>query len=657
MKKILTCCFLLTITLLLSALTFAEENAAVLEEVIVTATRYEEKLTSIPANISVISEGNIKDSTAQNIPDLLRTEIGIHVNDITGNRRTFSVDLRGFGETASSNTLVLVDGRRINQADLSGVDWTQIPLERVERIEIIRGGRGSVLYGDNATGGVINIITKEGGKFKAVSELAAGSYDTFRGNAYFRGSLNNLTLNVLGRYFASDGYRNNSDTEAKDLGANVSYYVKDFMKLLFSSGYHKDNTGLPGALKKSDFDAGFSRRESKNPNDFAEVEDYYFQVVPEIYFFNDDIFKIDTSFRKRAFLSFASGDFGNFLGDSEIDTVTLSPQIIFKNDMSKVKNTLILGADYLKAENDVENKSLFLGVSQKWIFDMDKKNYGYYAHDEINIADILYLSGGYRHDRAEFNFPITTDNKTMDEDLYTAGINYAFNKNSYAYFSFSKSFRYPLLDEFYSFYTNSFTKLIPQTSDSYEFGIRHYFINGVYAHVNLFRINTYDEIFFNPVAFTNENLDGETRRDGIEVSLSAEMNKWLTVRGGYAYLNAKIKCGTFKGNSVPNVPKHKATLEVISTLGKGFTVALNGIYIGERPFISDFSNDFSNQTSYVVLNGKITYQWKALKAFLDINNLFNKKYSEYGVIGGIPLEKAFYPSPRRNFLAGLSVEL
>src|SRR4030043_987550 len=134
MIKILTCCFLFTITLFLPALTFAEENAAVLEEVIVTATRYEEKLTIIPANVSCISEGNIKNSTAQNIPDLLRTEIGIYVNDITGNRRTFTVDLGGFGETAPSNTLVLVDGRRINQVDLSGVVWTQIPLERVERI-------------------------------------------------------------------------------------------------------------------------------------------------------------------------------------------------------------------------------------------------------------------------------------------------------------------------------------------------------------------------------------------------------------------------------------------------------------------------------------------------------------------------------------------
>lgn len=128
------------------------DDKTTIGEVVVTATRYEEKTTDVPASVSVITEEDIKRSTAQNIPDLLRTLPGVLVNDITGNRRSFTVDLRGFGETAPLNTLVLVDGRRLNEPDLSGVDWTEIPIERVSRIEVIRGGRGSVLYGDNATG-------------------------------------------------------------------------------------------------------------------------------------------------------------------------------------------------------------------------------------------------------------------------------------------------------------------------------------------------------------------------------------------------------------------------------------------------------------------------------------------------------------------------
>src|SRR4030043_625099 len=160
LKLIICILSLITFYFLLFTLSFAAEEIK-LEEVVVTATRYEEQPSKVSSNITVITEKDINSSSAQNIPELLRTEIGIQVNDITGNRRNYTVDLRGFGETASLNTLVLVDGRRINQPDLSGVDWTEIPLERVKRIEIIRGGRGSILYGDNTTGGVINIIKKK----------------------------------------------------------------------------------------------------------------------------------------------------------------------------------------------------------------------------------------------------------------------------------------------------------------------------------------------------------------------------------------------------------------------------------------------------------------------------------------------------------------
>jgi iron complex outermembrane receptor protein len=376
--KFLFCFMILTIFLQSHAtLILAEEKIPILEEIVVTATRYEEKTSSVPASVTVISEKDIQESTAQTIPDILRMEVGIHVNDITGNRRTFTVDVRGFGETASFNTLVLVDGRKVNEPDLSGVDWTVIPLERVKRIEIIRGGSGSVLYGDNASGGVINIITKEGDTLKGGAEIASGSYSTFKSDAYASGNLDHLSFYLSGRYFTSDGYRENSDTEAKDLGANLNYYASDVVKLYVSGGYHKDDTGLPGALKESDFAAGISRTGSTHPNDFADVEDYYIQAVPEIYLSTDNVFKIDASFRKRNWVSFATGDWGSFTGNSEINTVIFSPQILIKNSIDKVKNSLILGVDYRNADNDIVNKSLFFGFSSTRMFDLKKDDYGY----------------------------------------------------------------------------------------------------------------------------------------------------------------------------------------------------------------------------------------------------------------------------------------
>ena len=641
-----------------SSFVSATEPLIALDDIVVTATRYEEVVSTIPASVTVITRDDIEDSSAKDVPELLGTHAAIHVSDITGNRRTFNVDLRGFGEAASSNTLLLIDGRRVNEPDLSAVDWTLVPLQNVERIEIVRGGRGSVLYGDNASGGVINIITRQGQALDFGGELAVGSFGTFTSNTYFSDKYENLAYYVTGNYTTSDGYRENSDTETEDVGLNLNYYINDFLKLRMSSGYHHDRTGMPGALKESDFDAGASRTDSTHPHDYMDVEDYYFKGGPQFFFSNDNEFTLDVTYRKREFLSFATGDFGYFEGDSEIETVTVSPHLLLKNSLGKAENTLTLGVDYTQDENNIVNESLFFGDSSRGKYDLEKENYGYYMHNEINIADKLYLSGGYRHDRAEFTFrPSSPDDIDMTKDLYTAGINYAYHNKSYIYVSFSRSFRYPLLDELYSFFTNTVnTRLKPQETDDFELGIRHYVDDDAYFHVNVFRMDTEDEIVFNPITYTNGNLDGTVRRDGIEIAFFANPFDRLTLKGAYTYIDAEIRGGTFEGSTVPNVPEHTISFGAVSTFGNGFTVNVNGSYVGERPFISDFSNDYSDQEDYFVLNSKIQYQINYLKLFLSINNLLDEDYSGYGVLGGFPLEKSYYPSPERNFLAGLAVD-
>jgi iron complex outermembrane receptor protein len=122
-----------------------EGSGAFLEEVVVTGSRIEEKIAAVPANITVITEDDIRASNAKSVPEILRYQEGIVVRDLLGTGKTAQVDLRGLGESGASNTLVLVDGRRVNAVDLSGVNWSQIPIDQVARIEILRG-TGTVLY-------------------------------------------------------------------------------------------------------------------------------------------------------------------------------------------------------------------------------------------------------------------------------------------------------------------------------------------------------------------------------------------------------------------------------------------------------------------------------------------------------------------------------
>ncbi len=639
------------------------EQAVDLGEVISTASRYEELVESVPANVTVIKAEDIRKSTARNIPDLLRSQVGVFVNDITGNGRSFSVDIRGFGAamTAQTNTLVLIDGRRVNQPDLSGTDWSLISLDRIERIEVIRGGRGSVLYGDNATGGVINIITKSGKGlegFQAKADVMAGSYDTFDASASASGSTQKASYALSARYSDSEGYRDNSETEFKDIGGNAAWYAADWLEINFSGDYHKDNAGLPGSILRSDFAKGVSRTDSLTPDNFADVEDYYFKAGPQAYFWNNSVFRADASYRKRSSVFDISFTGGNFVGDTDIETNAFAPQVVFKEKIFGKENSLTIGFDYEKATEDILNTSVFFGTASVGDFELEKESTGYYIQDEFKPVEAVALSAGARYDRARFEFdPGRPDHVTMDETAYNAGASCNFHKKSYVYFGYSKSFRYPVLDEFFNFSTNTVnTNLDAQTSDDYEVGARHYFSETFFADVNFFLLDTENEIFYNTVTFANENLDGDTRRQGVELTLAKEFER-MKLKATYSYTDAEIRGGQYSGEHIPNVPEHKASFDSEFELGAGFLLALTGIYVGERPFDSDFANQFDDQDDYFLLNAKILYKWKNFTPFVNLNNITNEEYSEYGVLGGFPTEEAFYPSPKFNFMVGITAEM
>ncbi|MGD8702853.1 MAG: TonB-dependent receptor plug domain-containing protein, partial [Desulfosarcina sp.] len=166
--------FILTLSCLMpfSAVPAAEEGDArppraeesrvyEMEAVVVTASRIEEEIREVPRNVTVITAEDIEQATSNYVPDLLARETGVVLKSFFGTDKNAGVDIRGMGETSVSNVLVLVDGFRLNSPDLAGPDFSSLPIDEIERIEIVRGAN-SVVYGSGAVGGVVNIITKRG---------------------------------------------------------------------------------------------------------------------------------------------------------------------------------------------------------------------------------------------------------------------------------------------------------------------------------------------------------------------------------------------------------------------------------------------------------------------------------------------------------------
>ena len=177
---------LIVSSIILAPYTFGQLSAEELSPVVVSATRSTQSLVTTPSSITIITSDDIENSGASNIAEVLNTQASIQLNDLFGNGSRVQVSMRGFADNAKSNVLILVDGRRLNNPDLAAPDLSGVALKDVKQIEIIHGSAGT-RFGDQAVGGVINIITKTPEKYSAHAEVEIGSFNSKN----LRGSISN----------------------------------------------------------------------------------------------------------------------------------------------------------------------------------------------------------------------------------------------------------------------------------------------------------------------------------------------------------------------------------------------------------------------------------------------------------------------------------
>ena len=455
----------------------AQEKEATLEEVVVTATRDVQEIRKVPANVTVITEEEISQSNARFVVDLLRDEVGVLVRDFYGTGKNATVDIRGFGETGPLNTLVLVDGRRANAMDLSGVDWTQIPLDQIERIEIVRGA-SSVLYGDNAVGGVVNIITKRPEKtLSAGAQGALGSYHYHKESGSVGGKWGPLSAMLNAGYQATEGYRDNGFFRAKDVGGKVIYDLNEQISLNVNAGFHRDDSGLPGGLPKPIYEQ--DRRATISPNDKAETDDLYLTSGVKVKLREMGRIEADLSYRHREVSDFfRSYDFED---RRNLTTWGFVPQYILDKPLWGHGHKLTAGLDYYSSDSNVDSEYVLSGTVFYDGLEIKKKSTGLYVLDEFSILENLIFSVGGRYEWVNYKVHQTSTNKKDEvrdaEPAWTLGLDYLFGQKSSAFLSAKRSFRFPVSDELIQFFpvfqANPLMK--PQVGYDYEAGIRHAF--------------------------------------------------------------------------------------------------------------------------------------------------------------------------------------
>jgi iron complex outermembrane receptor protein len=599
----------------------------------------------------VITKKKIEESTAQNVVDLLKDQVDVVVRDVYGNGKSASVDIRGFGEFGNLNVLVLVDGRRVNDIDLSGVDWAQIPKDQVERIEIVRGS-GSVLYGDNATGGVINIITKRPEKtFSANAEAVGGSYGFNRQSASVSGKWGPLSGILNASHNSTEGYRENGFLRGQDVGGRMIYDLNENISFNLSGSFHQDDQGLPGPLPKAIYDV--DRTATLAPNDHAKTDDWYLALGTKAKFGDWGRFEMNLSYRDREVNDFFIASF--FVDNRSLTTWAVTPRYILEKPIWTFPNKLIFGLDFYTSDSNVFSQSSF-GSNR---VEVKKQSIGLYALDEFSILQNLILSLGFREEWATYDLfqdvPRVKDKTHENAPAWNVSLNYLFDKKSSVYLGARRSFLFPVTDQviqfFPTFQVNPNIK--PQTSYQYEVGARHAFTDWIEANLTLFWIETHDEIFFNPVTFTNTNFP-KTRRQGIEVGARARPFQWLSLWANYSYINPTLQQQPYSGNTIPGVPRNKGSFGADVLIWNNLSFNAATTFVGSSYLISDWANQVTKNPTYYTIDLKLSYAWKGLKAFVGVNNLTNQKYAQWAVTNGTGTSQFYYASPVRNFIGGVS---
>ena len=643
-----------------------------LDDLVISSMGYDADTTDIAGAVSIVTAEDIASGQAKTLLDVLRCEEGLFVRDYFGNATRSSIDIRGFGETAAMNTLVLVDGRKVNEVDLSGVDWTQIPLDAVEKIEIMRGG-ASVLYGDNAVGGVINIITKKPSEVSSsVVKSMVGSYETYKNSFYTSGKAGDLGYVFGGSTLNTRGYRRNSDFQGFDLNAKLTYDLNDENEVYLTTVYHEADFGLAGAIRTPQF-ASTSRSGTLFEKDEVGEESMYVDLGMTNTLLDD--IKLDTA------ISFRRKKIDNNLNDNSsvdkrrLDTYGFRSKFIIDTDVVGLENKFIAGIDVCRNETIVGKYSgwtpgfVYVADGRKQVSThIDKDTVGVYFQDTISLTENLDAVVGYRTENAYYTFDVTSlpgpwsTTTAVDEQnrerlsSWNIAFNHKLLEDSKVFISASQSFRLPATDEYYSVWASPpvNTNLKPQKARTYELGGEFNFDN-LSVSPSIYEMHLENELYYDPSSWSNLNYNKTVHR-GFDLGLKYDLTESVRLRMNYSYTNAYFTGGTYNRNQIPLVPRSKIMIGGTWEMIENLTFGAVANYVGTRQYISDQSHTYPKMKDYVTLDIKLSYKKNNWKIFAGINNLFNEKYGEYGAISIMSSTEGHYPAPLRNYYTGVEVE-
>lgn len=651
------------------------------EEINKTAARSERDVLDVPGNVTRISREQIERSGARDVPELLRREAGVFVTNDTTNREGYRVEFRGFnnGGGNGSSTLVMIDGRRVNEPSSSVVDWAFVPLDNVESIEVARGP-ASALYGDNAVAGVIHIHTLRPEKgLRAIVRGHSGSFDTDGGSAWLGGGAGPVTASAYFDGYQTDGFREHSALRGARGQMDVAVDLLGRGEIGIRGGYDSSRRLRPGALTKEEMDDDRRQAAPGSLENLRKARERFGQLWLDLDLTEELSFHFDGHHRRRNDRDVDGDPSFFFRNAGESDAAGVNSQFELDTEIFGHRSRTILGGDWLQEDADFRSILGFFPFDEFSISASDttarRKLMGLYLQEELNLAEDLILSAGIRRDtvryrgfRAEQPFlPAVRFRDRFEEWSPKAALTWRVAEPVSLYASYSRGFRFPNIDEAFGFFGFS-PALEPQTSDGYEVGAKIR-TRRIAVNFAVYDMDVEREIFFfplpPPVFGLNLNID-RVRHRGAELWANVRPVDWLELYGSYTWDDAKLQrlfdSSAVKGLQMPITPRHRGNLGFTLFLPWGFEVGANANYVGSRFATNDVGNvlKIGSYATYDVRAGWRHVVVPGLTFGVEgvAYNLTDREYVEGGGFAtfSVPPRIAFFPAPGRNYLASVFVE-
>ncbi|MDP2938858.1 MAG: TonB-dependent receptor [Candidatus Omnitrophota bacterium] len=608
MKKLIWVLLILGIMQSNSNILNAEEDYQLdLEKIVVTASKLEQIYKKVPNNISIISTKDIEDSDSVEIVELLDMLPSVNIIEYGSYGATKSVHTRG---AVSTQVLTLVNGRPINTPRDGQTDHNQIPLSNIERIEVMRGP-AATMYGANAVGGVINIITKTGKeKMETKFTQKAGTFRTSYSAISNGYKFNNFDYFLNQDYLTSQGHRDNAYYRSSNTNLDLGYKLNDDNRISLFSGYNQSSVGSPGTTdsfdpddrtisKKKFFDLTWNGKILKEQD-----------ILLKLYHNSDRLEFIET-FDPRDESVHTTKEYGSDIQFSQLwfdvwrTTFGGNYKLNYINSSSTAKHDYNSKALYVESETDLFNENAVFKIGARWD---DYSNFG----DRISPSASLST---WFFDKIKLHGLV------------------------------ARSFRVPTFNDLYwpsTAFEEGNPNLEPEKATSYETGVGIYLFKSLKLDSTYFSTKFRDLIEWQPVRtnFWQPLNVGRAKVSGLETELEYVMSKNLKINFNHTLLSAKDIATDNRLIFRPrNLFKCNLNYKPISR----FKIEVSSRYKSGR--FTDAQNTKALSPYYAMDLGFAYELTKNCEFTLKGTNILNKQYQE----------QEGYPMPGTAIMSGVEI--